>query len=375
MRSIITVAIVIGLHPMATSGSLQNDHCQQILPIISNMDAQDINRLYLVKQQNNGQFKFSGTVENTSYTIEPKKRTIYKVSWRVKNRSNGGMAVSGDLECDVPTGWQLTLKKHINVVYPRVTHGLREESPYQQIDTVFGIYLAKSKFSVNPDIVRLMWHLRYDKPPENAAEKIAKSSPPFFPEPLSVVVEDVDQKDQVRLVALHISDQSDIEKGGQQWLITNAHDQKAIRDGRYATDQSPHNAWLPWHDENHPEFSAHTAQEAYRLTVVAPLASARIFDRALGLFVPDPIAVTDKMQSVFDLVAPLAYGAIKSPSSLFIHLLLRSESGYELLTFDTLVTGAIEFRARKPLIDPSEIGLPSAQSLGFPDNDSSGVRL
>ncbi len=79
----------------------------------------------------------------------------------------------------------------------------------------------------------------------------------------------------------------------------------------------------------------------------------------------EPLSISDKMQSVYDLIAPLVWGLIEGHHPLFAHLLLQSKSTYQLVTFQILQDGSIALMSTKPLDDPSQIGLPSALELGF----------
>jgi hypothetical protein len=361
MKSSVVFALLLGY---TCSVWATEDLCRRVLPTISGQGVQIIEQLYAFKQHNQGQWKTHAVEDNKPYTLKATHTTMYKLSWTIKNSSKYSVQ-DGFMQCEAPTAWQLTFTAPLTVVYPPAAHGKQEDSPYQSIDTIAGIYLAKSKYAFHPDIARLMWHLVQEPQSPELVEKIIKAHPFVSRDKVSVTSDNFDQQNQVQLVAFNISRNITIDQGNQKWLITNAEDQRAIRENRYATEASPHNGWLPWFNKSKPEFDATSAQDVYKTTVVAPLAQASIFDRDAGQFIPDPIAVTGKMQAVYDLVAPLAQGLIAGEGPLFAHLVLQNGTAFELVNLEIRKNGEIITLSMEHLSDPSLIGLPSAQSLGF----------
>lgn len=359
------LVVFIGLFGLSFLASAVDEAlCRTIVPTLSGHDEQIIEQLYTYKQRNQDQWRFHGLVSTTPYTLEPTDSTIYKVSWTVKNKSINKKH-EGKIQCDIPTAWSLSINAPVTIAYPPSTHGINEESLYQKISTIAGIYLGKSKYAINPDTARIMWHLTQEQPSQGFIDIVIKEHSFLNREQLYIINNNLDQTNHVQLIALHISGRSNINEGNQLWLVTNADDQRAIRENRYTTETSPHNKWLPWFDGTSPEFAATTAQDAYKTTLVAPLAQAKIYNRASLQFVPDPIAVIDKMQSVYDIIAPLAHDLINGESPLFAHLVLQNGPAFELVTVEIFQHGEIKTLSMEHLVDPSQIGLPGAHALGF----------
>ncbi len=50
---------------------------------------------------------------------------------------------------------------------------------------------------------------------------------------------------------MNISNQRELDRGNHQWLVANEEDHEDISDGSFKSDQSAHNALLPWYDPVH----------------------------------------------------------------------------------------------------------------------------
>ncbi len=362
MRLILFFFAYFFAHNAANADDLK---CEQVLSVLGNFDPKQLGALFSFKKQTLGRWILNDNYQGVPFSLRPTKTENHKLKWKIKNQSftreNLG---DGELNCEIPSAWKLELRSPLKIVYPSVTHGQHEDTTLHDISTFAGIYLGKSKFKITPDVVQIMWHL-HEEPLPNKFTEISDLFP-FIPTDKLVINKDLYVKsDEIQLVAFNLSPNQNTTNGEQRWLITNAKDLTAIKDERYATAESKHNAWLPWHDQSRREFQALSPVEAYKSTVLAPLDQSKIFDRGSEKFVPEPLSVADKMQSVYDLIAPLVKRRRQEAQPLFAHLLFKLQKVYLLASFEIRADGIIEAVSSTELADPSQIGLPSASVLGF----------
>jgi hypothetical protein len=351
--------------------------CKKSLLLISDLEQEKIKTLYDFKNNNLGNWSLIGERSHFGFALEPQKIAPYRLSWEIKlPGKNEHIFQDGGFSCEIPLTWQLKPKKDLQIVFPKAAHGLQEDSSLHSLLTFAGIYLAKSIYMGFPDMIRIMWHLNQSRLPEEVVSGLITSFP-FVGHNLNLLENTLDKNNGVQLIALHFSQAMELDQGESRWLITNAGDQDAIRKGSYHTPESKHNMWLPWLDFSRPEFKASSIQEVHKTTIVAPLAIAKIYNRSTRSYIPDPIPVQDKMQMVYDLISPLVRARMDDNQALFTHLLLQSKFGYELYVFEILQSGALVPLSSQEIKDPSLLGLPSAQELGFssqPLSDINGIQ-
>lgn len=343
-----------------------DEKCAKIISALDESNRESLEQLFAFKKLNAGtwiEHKIHGKI---AYTLAPEKMTTYEFSWKVKNGSkqNAGL-VDGSLRCEVPDSWILTVNSPVTITYPAVSHNHKQELTLHSVETVAGIYLAKSNVSSIKDFLTIMWHLRQEDIAEKDIDALVEQYD-FLKDNFVVVTRpNLDMESSVQLVALHVSNQEDIGKDNPKWLVATAEGHKLIADGGFKTSTSRYDALLPWFDPMRPEFSSGTPKEAYDTSVVAPLEALSLFDREEMSFVRDPLAAHDKGQMVYDAIAPFALKFARGSTSLFAHVVFKQPNDYKFLTFEILPDGAFVQRAMRSLKDTSQIDLPSARELGF----------
>lgn len=335
--------------------------CRKSLPLMSDLGQEKINTLYNFKNNNHGNWTLADERSHVKFVLEPKKMVTYQLSWKIKHPGKKGHNFQdGGFNCEIPLSWQFKHQKELQIVFPKAAHGLKEDSSLHSLATFAGIYLGKSKYSLHPDVISIIWHLKQTRLSEEVISRIIAPFSFIGVHNLSFLDNTLDENEDVQLVALNFSDTRDFVQGEQHWLVTDSIDHDAIRNSEFK-----HNTWLPWLKPTRAEFTALTPLELYKTTVLAGLDLAKIYNRSTRSYVPDPISVQDKMQMVYELIAPLVRARIDNNQALFTHLLLQSKNGYELFVFEILQSGVIVPLSSQELNDPSLIGLPSALEAGF----------
>lgn len=366
MRFVIYLLLISGMSAMAASEDDSDTKCERILSIISDIKPSTLAELYAYKKRNNNQWRKLADHGGVSYLLEPKEILTYTVSWTTKKNAPSSMDFeSGKLICEIPSSWRLAFDSPVNITYPKVTHDHTQDLPLYSVTTVAGIYLGKSKFSLQPDISRIMWHLKQDEVPPDIAQEVLASHE-FVGDNVTIVGQNgLDKTSQVQLIALNLSNKREFAEGNFLWLVANLDDHEAIANGSYRTPESPHNTLLPWFDPKQKEFLSATPLEAYETTIVGPLGILSVFDHKSGHLLPEPLTVQDKTQMVHDAIAPSVYRFNKGSEPLFAHLILKQPLDFRLLTFEILRDGTFNALSNMSLEDPSQVGLPRAFELGF----------
>ncbi len=342
--------------------------CERILGIVGDIEPQAIQMLYAYKRETRSRWRKSDAYAvRISYILEPKDMVRYEFSWKIANHQRREDILNdGSLACEIPASWQLSLGAPTTIVFPTIAHGQTQDLPLHAVSTFAGIYLAKSKFpTIEPDHLRVLWHLKKNDIPTNfAAETLADYK--FISDNVLVLIEDVlDKRNDVQLVALHVSNKEDVLKGNQYWLVSNADAHQAIINGIYETPLSRHNSWLPWFRLERQEWKSKTPLEAYEATILAGTDNAFVFNRNLGQFLPEPVLGQNRSQTVYDAFAPSVYAIIDGLEPLFAHFVLKQPHNYKFLTFEISRNGEFELRKQASIRDPMQLGLPSAKELGF----------
>lgn len=347
--------------------SFSNDAaCKKSLVLMSNLATEKIATLYDFKNNNHGNWVVAEKRFDVDFVLAPEEVQRYGLKWKVKQYGKVNPNFQdGARYCDIPLSWQLRPQKTLHIVYPQLAHGQKEDTVLHSLTSFAGIYLSKSLFRGFPDTVRIMWHLNQIPLSEQGKINIMASFPFIAAHNVSILSSTLDEQSEVQLVALHFSQFKDFFAGEQRWFITNQEDLNGIRMESFKTPESKHNTWLPWLDFSRPEFSARTLSELYQTTIVAPLGATSIYHRDTHSYDPNWGSVADIAQLYYDIVSPLVRGRMEGGKPLFAHLLLQTKVGYELFTFEIHADGTIEPLSNEPIVDPSYIGLPSAQELGF----------
>lgn len=335
--------------------------CDKIVPIIDDTVHPDI---YNFKQKN-GQWHEQGHKHGISYVLEPEKTAKLSFSWTIKDKAQKKVT-EGKLDCEIPRVWRLTLTPPVEIIYPEVVHGRTEDLSLYSVKTAAGIYLSRCKYSL-PDFARLTWHLKQDVLSQDIIYEIMNeiiADHKFFTSKIMHINEDyLDKTAQVQLIGMNVSNQPEIDQS-MQWLIANADDHEDISEGSFKSNTSSHNALLPWYDPSRAEFASRTPHEAYESTIVGPVGILSVFDHSSGQMLPEPLATMDKIQMIYDVLAPAVLNYLDG-SKLFVHLVLRQPHDYKLLSFEVLNNGSFSLKLMKSLAEPERIGLPSAHDLGF----------
>lgn len=341
------------------------DFCHLALTEIGNYNSHQISELFAYRSANNDTWLKQGTIDGSNYSLYPESLTTYTIRWQVKTKSQDISLEDGSMVCELPKRWSLAIKNSLLISYPSVVKSAHEKTAYYSIVAFAGLYLAKSHYELNPDVVRLMWHLDQSVI-SRAAIDLFLSQHPFIQASEIEIHENIfDTSNQTMLVAINFSNHQSISEGEQRWMITDAQGLRAIKDKKYATENSPHHGWLPWLDKSNPEFHAKSAVEAYQTTIVAPLGQSRIFDRQNQQYDAENVSVIQHMQRIYDLVSPPVNNHISGSAPLFAHLVLKCPTGFELFTMELLETGAIIQKSQTSISNTNTIGLPSSHSLGF----------
>jgi hypothetical protein len=355
--------LLIPVCQMALANEDIHTQCERVLPIVSDLKTKDLNELYSLKRHNNNQWQKTDKISDVFYDLQPKEIIKYEFSWEIINSGGDDNDLkSGELICESADSWQLVLNSAVNVAYPPAVHNKKEEDSIYNIETFAGIYLAKSKHIYYPNTVGLIWYLIQPEIPELIEDKILNKFKFISRDMLEITkIENFDKSNYAQLIALRISNQQDIEQGNQLWLISNDIDHRPRREGSIG---SRRNEWLPWLNVSNPEFLAQTPIDAYTNTIVAPVGRL-IYDRKNKIFIPEPISIEKNAQAIYDIISPPVRNSIDNQQPLFAFLLFKHSHNYQLMRFEIGQDGHIENRFTLLLKDPSQMGLPGAQELGF----------
>ncbi len=368
MKLSIVIAIAIFAINAASEAFDNDDRCRFLFSGIEAATPNVIDAFYEFKKKTNGTWREYGEHNSFSYTLMPKETGIHRLSWNVKKLPENKSDISdGNLECDVPTSWRLEVTTPIDIVYPAAMHGHKEDLAIYNLMSIAGIYLGRSKFPVEPDQTRIIWHLRQRQVSDDKIADLIRRynfiNEVKIEKPLLV------GKNAVQLVAFTLSNERELNDRNGRWLVVDAFDLEAIEAGAFATPESRHDKFLPWYDPTRAEFSSKTPLEAYKNTVLGPIGVASVYDMKEGKFLAEPVASQDKMQMVFDAIAPPVYDFVEKKLPLFVHLVIKQPSDFKLIAFEVSVSGVFNQLWISSLADPSVMGLPSAESLGFSFND------